>query len=285
MATIPTGFTAYSNTPRRSYLATRNFQDDFYTYTTAMNATSYVTTGTLTPVTSVAAQCPKGRTLRETGKKLYPGANPGITQYMVGVYDDQSGLRGFINPNSAVFLVLNSDKPEYLPQESEITDGTFTGAGLNKGQPVLTYGDIQAGGELDISGNAHIYGNSVVHSDSFVYGSEQVTSDIVAGGIIVSQPVYTTTGNGTITIDVSLYSNAFVTITGATQISISNVAVGRTLDLVINASGGNHALTFNIVPIYSGGSFNRTLNSGTRLGMRMVAMTGTQMYPISDSAY
>lgn len=116
MATIPTTSGAgYLNTP--SYLTTREFGGYFYSYSTSINLTTYVRTGTLTPVTEDASKCPKDRTLRETGEKLYPGVNPGVTQDMVGVYDDQTGLRGFINPKSSVFLLLNSDNPKYLPQE------------------------------------------------------------------------------------------------------------------------------------------------------------------------
>jgi hypothetical protein len=283
MATIPTSSgAAYLNTARRSYLATRSFEDDFFAYTTSVSA-SFQNVGTLTPVTGNAALCPQGRVLHETGRKLYPGANPGVTSYMVGVYDDQTGLRGFINPNCAVFLVLNSDKPNYLPQESETSGGTF--GGLNQGQPVFTHGDVVAGGDMDISGNGAIHGDSVVHGDSYVYGNEQVNGDIVSGGIIVSQPVLVTTGNGTITIDLAEYSHAFITINGATTITVSNVAVGRTLDLIVLASGGNQSLAFNPGPIFAGNAFNRTLNNGTRLGMRMVCMNGTQIHPVSDCAY
>jgi hypothetical protein len=275
--------------PRRSYMATRSFEDDFYSYTTSINPTTFARVGTLAPVTADATKCPQGRILRENGRKLYPGAYPGVTEYMVGVYDAQTGMSGFINPNSAVFLVLNGDKPEYLPQGSEL-DGTFIG--VNQGQPVFTHGSINAGADMDISGDGTVHGDMTVNGDTFLNGDEQVTGNITSGGnivttggIITSQPVYTTTGNTTITIDVSQYSNAFVTINGATQITVTGVSAGRTLDLVILASGGNHALTFNAGPIYSGNSFNRTLNSGTRLGLRLVAMTGSQMYPIADSAY
>jgi hypothetical protein len=291
MATIPTTSGAvYMSIPRRSYMATRSFEDDFYSYTTSINPTTFARVGTLAPVTADATKCPQGRILRENGRKLYPGAYPGVTEYMVGVYDAQTGLSGFINPNSAVFLVLNGDKPEYLPQGSETDDGTFTG--LNHGQPVFTHGSINAGADMDISGDGTVHGDMNVGQDldvdGYIAAGEyvQATGNIITtGGIITSQPVYTTTGNTTITIDVSQYSNAFVTINGATQITVTGVSAGRTLDLVILASGGNHALTFNTGPIYSGNSFNRTLNSGTRLGLRLVAMTGSQMYPIADSAY
>lgn len=191
MATIPTSSgAAYLNTPRRTYMATRNFEADFYSYATSVNMSTYDTTGTLTPVTADASKCPQGRTLRETGKKLYPGANPGVAQYMVGVYDDQTGLRGFINPNSAVFLLLNSDKPEYLPQGSELAGATFSG--LNKGQPVFTHGDINAGGTLDVSGNARIVGNLDVS------GNEEVAGFIESGSYVQAAGNLETTGGSII---------------------------------------------------------------------------------------
>lgn len=193
MATTPTGTVSLKNTPRRIYMATRHFEDDFYAYTTSVDLNTYTTSGTLTPVTTLATQCPQGRTLRETGKKLYPAANPGISQYMVGVYDDQSGLRGFINPNSAVFLLLNDDKPEYLPQGSELSSGTFSG--VNQGQPVFTHGDINAGGNIDVSGNGRIVGNLDVSGHEVVAGYIQSGSYMLAygniqttnGSIIMSQ--------------------------------------------------------------------------------------------------
>ena len=180
MATIPTGTVSLKNTPRRIYMATRHFEDDFYAYTTSVDYNTYITSGALTPVTTNAALCPQGRTLRETGKKLYPGANPGITQYMVGVYDDQSGLRGFINPNSAVFLLLNDDKPEYLPQGSELAGATFSG--VNQGQPVFTHGDINAGGDIDVSGNGRIVGDLDVSGHEVVSGYIQSGSYVLAAG-------------------------------------------------------------------------------------------------------
>jgi hypothetical protein len=180
MATIHAGTASLKNTPRRIYMATRSFQADFYTYTTSVDLSTYITSGTLAPVTADASKCPQGRTLRETGKKLYPGANPGVTQYMVGVYDDQTGLRGFINPNSAVFLLLNDDKPEYLPQGSELAGATFSGT--NQGQPVFTHGDINAGGNMDVSGNGRIVGNLDVSGNEEVAGHILVGSYVQAAG-------------------------------------------------------------------------------------------------------
>jgi hypothetical protein len=68
----------------------------FFTY--SQTTSNYVTTGTLTavvnPATGVAVtagDCPAGRVLRETGRKLYAtAAYPGVSTYMVSVYDSVS---------------------------------------------------------------------------------------------------------------------------------------------------------------------------------------------------
>jgi hypothetical protein len=226
MATIPTTSGAvYMNTPRRSYMATRVFDDDFYSYTTSINPTTFARVGTLAPVTTDVTKCPQGRILRENGRKLYPGAYPGVTEYMVGVYDAQTGLSGFINPNSAVFLVLNGDKPEYLPQGSETDDGTFTG--LNQGQPVFTHGDINAGGAIDISGDGVIHGDMNVGEDLDVAGYVASGSYVLATGNIQ------TTG-GSIILSENTGTGLFRLPT--TLVGISNMASG-------SISGGFRKLT------------------------------------------
>ena len=98
-----------------------------------MNA-NFVTIGTLTAVSgATAANCPKGRVLRENGRKLYPSANPGVTTYLVGVFDDKTFLNGFIDPNSAVFAPFNTDKPVYLDNGVNGGDGGLAPGGLVNG--------------------------------------------------------------------------------------------------------------------------------------------------------
>jgi len=143
MANIPTtSHAVYNAQARREYITTSAFNTDFYTYTTSMNPPTYEIRGTLAAnVTgATAATCPANRILRENGKKLYPDANPQISTYMVGVYDANSGLSGYIDPNSPKFAVYNSDKPVYL------SDGVNPNGGLtDQGQPVYTRGTITAG--------------------------------------------------------------------------------------------------------------------------------------------
>lgn len=128
------------NRSKRSYMSVASFETAFFTYTVAMNSTTYVNTGTLTTVSgATAANCPKGRVLRENGKKLFPDANPDITKFMVGVFDANSGLTGFIDPNGPIFTMYNTDKPAYIAD----TIGP-DGRTAAKAPPVFTDGTIEA---------------------------------------------------------------------------------------------------------------------------------------------
>jgi hypothetical protein len=129
---------------KRTYIATSSFNNQLYTYTTTMTPPTYVTTGSLGAVTgATAAACPRGHLLRETGARLYPEANPGISTLRVGVYDADSGLRGYIDPNAPIFAVFNSDKPVEM-----VDGGDNNTATPHKGQPVYTTGDVIAEGEV-----------------------------------------------------------------------------------------------------------------------------------------
>jgi hypothetical protein len=171
MATIGSASSSsYENTSRRSYISTMAFNLDFFTYTTSVDSTTYATTGTLTTVSgATSVNSPLGRVLRETGRKLVPGANPGITVYMVEVFDNTTFLRGYINPNSPVFAPFSSDRPAFMEEpyviNQDVSGGTYgafidpiTGlpssfAGTqNYGASVLTRGNILTDGYIESGG-------------------------------------------------------------------------------------------------------------------------------------
>jgi hypothetical protein len=121
---------------KRSYVTTGPFNLAIYTYTQALNTTTFRQEGRLALVTTspsgvalTSTNCPAGRVLRENGRKLYPGVNPGLlsgdsfqgvanfqgttdaaNRFWVGVFDAVTGVKGFINPNASTFTVYNSDK-------------------------------------------------------------------------------------------------------------------------------------------------------------------------------
>ena len=145
------------NRSKRSYMSVAAFDTAFFTYTVAMNTTTYVNTGTLTTVSgATAGNCPKGRVLRENGKKLFPDANPGITKFLVGVYDSITGFSGFIDPNGPVFTMYNSDKPTYLA-DSVGPDGRTAA----KAPPVFTDGTIEAASTIKAGTGGFIFPVSI----------------------------------------------------------------------------------------------------------------------------
>ena len=145
------------NRSKRSYMSVAAFDTSFFTYTVAMNTTTYVNTGTLTTVSgATAGNCPKGRVLRENGKKLFPDANPGITKFLVGVYDSITGFSGFIDPNGPVFTMYNSDKPTYLA-DSVGPDGRTAA----KAPPVFTDGTIEAASTIKAGTGGFIFPVSI----------------------------------------------------------------------------------------------------------------------------
>lgn len=139
----------YKQRSKLQYIATQAFNSAFWSYTLTFDPVSVTNVGTLAVVSgATSANCPEGRILRANGKKLYPGgAYPGIKTMMVGVYDPQSQLSGFIDPNSPLFAVFNADKPV------EVVDGSdLSGSVPHLGPSVYTAGNIVAAGQIRSTG-------------------------------------------------------------------------------------------------------------------------------------
>jgi len=140
---------------RRSYVALSNFDTALYNYSYGLDEQLLREVGTLTlnpdanPVT-----CPKGAILHENGRKLNPadgnfrGANDGAAAFMVGVYNPQSGLSGFIIPNSPLFGLQNTDKPVYLTESEPLGNGVLTNGSIETTQSVKAGTSIVAGTTL-----------------------------------------------------------------------------------------------------------------------------------------
>jgi len=202
---------AYEPTPRISYIAVAAFNADFFTYTTSI--VNLVTVGVLTTVTgATAGNCPAGRVLRENGRKLYPGgAYSGVSTYMVGVYDPQSMLSGFIDPNGPVFAPYNGDKPNFW---ADGVDPGPLGPLTDLGAPVLTNSTVEAVGTGLNPGDAAILADNgsivatngqirvAAHNQAAVTGSAPTQStsiDMSLGQIFLIDPAATTT---TLTVDI-----------------------------------------------------------------------------------
>lgn len=131
--------------PVRAYITTSAFSGRIFSYATSFNSSTYETTGTLTALGSdiSSGKNVAGIVLRENGKKLYPGVNPGIVTYMVGVYynspDTALTFSGFIDPNDSVYAPFNTDKPYFLEDAKSFTvsAGVATVTGLDTGAPLI----------------------------------------------------------------------------------------------------------------------------------------------------
>lgn len=196
---------------KRHYIAASSFNTVFYSYATTLNPTTFATTGALSAVSgATSANCSQGRILREVGNRLYPDAHPGISTMMVQVYDANSGLRGYIDPNAPQFAVFNSDKP------IEIVDGGDNNTTVpHKGQPVFTTGDVIAGGEVKLGGQLQL-----------ASGTSTAAFD-------------TTTGNVVFTPSTGTFYK--LTSTGAVTLTCTAIPASGTIIIIVYA--GNNTVT------------------------------------------
>lgn len=239
---------AYEDQSKLSYLATRTFENDLFGYTTAINSTTFERTGTLSaPISGATAlTCPVGRFLYETGKKLIPGAHPGVKTLMVGVFDPVSFLSGFIDPNSEVFTRMNEDKSAMLDTitaAGTLDYGVFgrnpNGNTSDLADPVYTRGDVTALGQATITSNI-----------------TSLTGDIIAAKQIrsgVSTYAFTSESQD-ITIDISTYTTQNIkaiwthtasNITGCTFGFNAPGTIGDSINLYLSNNSATRSLTFD----------------------------------------
>jgi hypothetical protein len=254
------------NTPRLQYISTAAFNSYFYTYTTSLTS-SLDTVGTLSAVTgATASNCPAGRVLRENGRKLYPSANPGITTYMVGVYDPITFLNGFIDPNAQVFQIYNTDKPTYLDDGVEPTLGT-----TDQGPSVYTRGTITAGGEI-VTSSGQIRSSVVTALTSITANGAAAaqTIDYTLGQLftIAASPP---SGAASITLNLSATQTAgsrFTLIITATTVQNTTFTFGSNIfsagTLVTTAAAGPANQYYSISFISDGTNFYEICRTGAQ---------------------
>ena len=167
--------TSGAGSPRMTYIAMRGYYYDFFSY--VVTTRNFVTTGGLKTVTgATTANCLKGAFLRETGRRIYPGVNPGVTTMMVSVFDNSTGLTGFIDPNSEGFTPQNADRAYYIDNAGENPNSSINVSLISdQGPPVYTHGDVLADGELYIGGNTSTMGAA------FIQGNVSTQSNLYVG--------------------------------------------------------------------------------------------------------
>ncbi len=231
---------------RRAYITTGAYDQDIYSYTVTFNFPTY--SGSLTPLGGAVTVNVAGTILRETGKKLYPGAHDGVSTFMVGVYHPDFGT-GFIDPNSPKFAVYNSNKPYYL------ADGVDPRTGLkDEGQPVYTRGTITAEGAIITDSTMTATGTITSTTGNIV----STTGDVLALKQIRSGTVTTLTPGANVTINATLGQVFLLTTDQNTAITTAtpNNIPGATIHVIVQGDAAGRTVDFN--------AGFRTVNAGVR---------------------
>lgn len=243
--------TAGAGAPRRTYITMRPYFRDFFSYT--ITTSNYVTSGTLSVVVGASATlgqpgyCAKGAFLRETGRRLYPGTNPGISTLMVGVYDFATGLHGFIDPNSFAFTPQNTDRSYYIDSAGYNPNSADAPFRSDQGPPVFTHGDMFA------DGNMYLGGNQSTMGAAFIQGNVSTMSNLAVGG------------NSLVSGNQSTIGNMYIQ---GNQSTIGNVTIGASL-----AVKGDVKF------------FNPTTIGTTTMGSSDPVWGGFQRHPVSNVNY
>jgi hypothetical protein len=180
-----------------TYMSTVPFNNDFWSYSLTWNQSAGNYIGTLSAVSgATSGTCPARRFLHETGKKLFPSANPGIKTMLVGVYDPVSFLNGYIDPNSEVFLRMNNDRAANIdtlnPADNEANLRSIHGEfalrpgvdSIDYGQPVYTRGNVVALGSATITSNITSVTGAVQAETSVTAVTGNITAQ--AGNLVSS---------------------------------------------------------------------------------------------------
>ena len=269
MATIATNsHGSFNNVPRRSYIAISSYTNNLFSYSLSFNNQSFSYVGTLSTIGVPATSTLQGSILSETGKKLYPGANDGVSTLMVSVYDQTSKVTGFINPNSPSFAIFTTDKPPYMGQGTD--PGTDTRANL--GNSIYTHGSVIADGygiydgllstgtSLNVGTTARI-GQSISTGTFATVGTTlNVRSNISSGTVVIAPSSFTehlfiTTGGDGRTAYVS-------TSVGSTQASGNNVGGFSFTNISTTAVTANSKVFITGTGSFALGITSQTANTG-----------------------
>lgn len=209
---------------------------NFFTYTTSKNPSTFKTTGDLSMVSgATSGTCPAGRILRENGRKLFPPAHPIDTvngspvtfpaTVMVGVFDNQSGLSGFIDPNAPIFAVYSSDHPNYLKDSVDPVGGL-----TDQSSPTLTNGSVNVLQDLNVTGNSALNGTLIVTGATTLKGGVKVATT----GTLITKIL-----KGTMQAAADLSAQGANTPPGGSQILVCPLSVTTTISdsLIVNQRG------------------------------------------------
>ena len=265
----------------RQFVSAATFENDLFSYTTTTNPTTNVTTGSLTaPITgATASSCPAGRILRDNGLRLYPGVNPNVNTYMIGVYDSVTLLSGYIDPNSPVFAVYSTQLPAFY--DNGVDPGP---QGLpDEGPPVYTNGNI-----ISVSGDIVTETGSITAATSITAGTGIVstTGQIRAAAVTALTSLSGSGGLAAQSIDPTLGEIFTISsaVSGASTITLNatSAAAGSKIILIITTSTAqNTVFTFG-TNMFSAGTLTTNGTSG-KYSISFIS-NGTDFYETARTA-
>jgi len=236
---------AFSSVPKRQYIATGDFSNDFFTYSWSVSQNKRVYT--LSRVTGAnSSNCSRGHILRESGRKLFKGVNPSLNDpsntskeytYLVRVFDAHTQLSGFIDPNCQLFAPYNTNKTIQ-------TDVLAEGYNANRdekdlGPPVYTMGDVATIGGNIYAESGDIYaGAGDIYTgagDIYTDGSGHITSATYVSSGCVTQNITTNNGGAT---NFNVYADWEKGNTIVANITHANAGVGTSYVYFSSGIGG-----------------------------------------------
>ena len=245
----------------RSYLTTSSFNTSIYSYTSAIDYSTNITNGhfsTLSAATTI--NCPKGHVLRETGRKLYPGINPGVSSLMVSVYDDNTMFNGYIDPNSQLYTVFNSDKASFIPNNNQL------------GSPVYTRGSVETLEEVIAS---TMYSKSRI-TTPVVLTSSILTSSLSAAGTITASVLAGTTKVTAPTVEGGTLIATSKLLTPLVQTNLLSTSIITTNSLSASSVTTNTLTTSNVT--------TNSLTASTMITNQLYLPTTPGIAPIMGTA-
>lgn len=242
--------------PRRSYLATRTYNNDIFQYLTSN--INFQTIGGLSAVpTANSANCLQGNLLVETGARLYPGTHPGVSTMMVGVMDynalsNGTTVKGYIDPNSFAFAIQNTDRTYMINNPGSnpyAVDDNGASWPNDQSAPVFTRGNVKADGNAFIRGSISTLSNASIAGNTVINGNLNVTGGQVRASAIFNS-TFGTGGSGNFTVDPTIGQVFVLTLLSGSSsnlnITPSTMLAGAQLFFVLsNTSGANRTFDFN----------------------------------------
>ena len=244
MPVIPNGTTSYSEMSKRSYIATGVFNTAFYSYNSAKDSNNVIQYTLAVNPSATVSNCKAGHILKENGRRLVPGANPGVTRYMVGVFDSSSLLNGFIDPNNNLFAVYSTNMPNFIDRNTDPAVGP-DGTTNDMGPSVFTTGTVTAQGNVtSVAGNVVATNGNLVITATTTVGNGKLNVPATGANAIVGTSAALSGNPGTVTV-------ATTAVTASSKIFLTYASAGGTQGFL------------RISAIVAGTSFTITSSSGT----------------------